>query len=178
LSAADDLRSRYGATPSSDDVRPERSIRLLRVIALVKFAKAALLLAIGLGALGLLDPDVAAQAQQWATAMAMSSDRQLVQRLVAHGMSLPPNRLEELGIGAFLYAGLFGTEGVGLWMGRRWAEYLTVVATGSFVPLEAVELARRVTAVRAGALVLNLAVVAYLIAHLRHNRRPPASAAS
>jgi uncharacterized membrane protein (DUF2068 family) len=157
-------------------VRPERSIRILRLIALLKFAKAALLLAIGLGALRLLDPDMAAQAQQWATAMAMSSDRQLVQRLVAHAVSLPPARLEAVGIGAFLYSALFGTEGVGLWVGRRWAEYLTVVATGSFVPFEAVELARRVTALRAGALVLNLAVVAYLIAHLRRYRPgvPPA----
>jgi uncharacterized membrane protein (DUF2068 family) len=151
-------------------VRSERSIRVLRLIALLKFAKAALLLAIGLGALGLLDPDMAARAQRWATAMAMGSDRQLVQWLVRHAVSLPPARLEELGIGAFLYAGLFGTEGVGLWMGRRWAEYLTIVATGSFIPLEAVELARRVTAVRAGALILNLAVVIYLIAHLRRSR--------
>jgi len=151
-------------------VRPERSIRILRLISLLKFAKATLLLAIGLGTLGLLDPDLAARAQQWASALAMSSDRQLVQRLVAHAVSLPPARLEAFGIGAFFYAGLFGIEGVGLWMGRRWAEYLTVIATGSFVPLEAVELARRVTALRAGALVLNLAVVAYLIAHLRRNR--------
>jgi uncharacterized membrane protein (DUF2068 family) len=103
----------------------------------------------------------------------MSSDRRLVQRFVANALSLPPDRLEALGIGAFLYAGLFATEGVGLWMGRRWAEYLTVVATGSFVPLEVVELARRVTAPRAGALILNLAVVAYLIAHLRRYRKAP-----
>ncbi len=159
---------------------PQRSLRVLRLIALLKFTKAALLLAVGLGALRLLDPDVAVRAQQWAAAVAMSSDRQLVQRLVAHAASLPPARLEALGIGAFLYAGLFGIEGAGLWMGRRWAEYLTVVATASFVPLEALELVRRVTAVRAGALVLNLAVVAYLIAHLRRYRPgvPPGSDAA
>jgi len=147
------------------------SSRILRLIALLKFGKAALLLAVGLGALRLLDPEIATRAQQWASALAMSSDRAVVQRFVARTVSLSPARLETLGIGAFLYACLFATEGVGLWAGRRWAEYLTVIATASFLPFEAFELVRRVTLVRAGALLVNLAVVAYLIAHLRRSRR-------
>ena len=83
---------------------------------------------------------------------------------------LTPERLEALGIGAFLYAALFTTEGIGLWLGKRWAEYLTVIATGSFVPFEVYELARRPGLPRVAALVLNLAVVAYLIHHLRRRR--------
>ena len=69
----------------------------------------------------------------------------------------------------FAYAALFLTEGIGLWRDRRWAEYLTIVATGSLVPLEVFELARKVTAVRIGALVVNLLIVVYLVGRLRRS---------
>ncbi|GAC1513407.1 MAG: hypothetical protein NVS1B3_17830 [Candidatus Dormibacteraceae bacterium] len=67
-----------------------------------------------------------------------------------------------LAIGAIAYALLEGTEGVGLAMRRRWAEYLTVIATGVLIPYELYEVIRHVTLFKAGALVLNLAVVGYL----------------
>ena len=73
-----------------------------------------------------------------------------------------------LGVVALLYATLFAIEGVGLWRERRWAEYLTVIATASFIPFEIVQLARQVSLARSAALGLNLLVVAYLIYRLRH----------
>jgi uncharacterized membrane protein (DUF2068 family) len=65
-------------------------------------------------------------------------------------------------IAAIAYALLEGTEGVGLAMRRRWAEYLTVIATGILIPYEAYEVVHHVTLFRVGALALNLAVVGYL----------------
>jgi uncharacterized membrane protein (DUF2068 family) len=144
-----------------------RKDRGLRLIALFKFAKAVLLIAVGLGALQLLDPDTTARAQRWATALATGSDRRLVQHLLAQVMGLSPSRLEVLALGAFLYAGLFTTEGLGLWLGLRWAEYLTVMATASFVPIEIFEILQRLDLLRVGALAMNLAVVAYLVYRLR-----------
>jgi uncharacterized membrane protein (DUF2068 family) len=67
-----------------------------------------------------------------------------------------------LAIGAIAYALLEGTEGVGLAMRRRWAEYLTVLATGALIPFEAYEVTQHATLFRVGALLLNLAVVGYL----------------
>jgi len=61
------------------------------------------------------------------------------------------------------YALLEGTEAVGLWLGRRWAEYLTFLATVIFVPYEIYELTRSVSALKVLALVINLAIVAYLL---------------
>ena len=55
-----------------------------------------------------------------------------------------------------------GTEGVGLAMRRRWAEYLTVIATGLLIPYEAYEVIHKVTLFKIGALLLNVAVVGYL----------------
>lgn len=63
-----------------------------------------------------------------------------------------------LGYGAVQIA-----EGVGLWLLKRWGEYLAVVATSAFLPIEVYELAHKVTVLRVGALVLNLAAVGYLL---------------
>ena len=72
------------------------------------------------------------------------------------------NHVTVLVIAAIAYALLEGTEGVGLAMRRRWAEYLTVVATGVLIPYEAYEVVHRVALFKVGALLLNVAVVGYL----------------
>ena len=72
------------------------------------------------------------------------------------------NHITVLAIVAIAYALLEGTEGVGLAMRRRWAEYLTVIATGILIPYEAYEVVHRVTLFKVGALLLNVAVVGYL----------------
>ena len=61
-----------------------------------------------------------------------------------------------------LYASLEGAEGVGLAMHKRWAEYLTVVGSGLLIPYEILEVIRHVSLLKVGALLLNVAVVAYL----------------
>jgi len=66
-----------------------------------------------------------------------------------------------------LYAVIQLVEAVGLWLLKRWGEYLTVVATAAFVPLEVYELSHHVTVTRAAALVVNIAAVAYLVASKR-----------
>ncbi|MEV7355825.1 DUF2127 domain-containing protein [Kitasatospora sp. NPDC091276] len=66
--------------------------------------------------------------------------------------------------GALLaYALIEIVEAVGLWLGRRWAEYLTVVATAAFLPLEGYELSEHVSAVKIGTLVLNIAAVLWIM---------------
>jgi len=155
----------------------EQRDRVLRLIALFKFCKAVLLVVVGLGALRLLDPGVAARAQRWMAALASSNDRSAVQHVIASLAGLSPRRLEAVGVGAFLYAVLFTIEGVGLWRGKRWAEYLTVIATLSLVPLEVFELTRAVTPPRLAALVVNLAVVAYLLGRIRRRARATSASA-
>lgn len=68
-------------------------------------------------------------------------------------------------VGAILagYAVLEGVEAFGLWAGRRWAEYLTFVATTLLLVPEGYELTGRVTATKVLTLVINVAVVAYLL---------------
>lgn len=148
----------------------EHPDRMLRLIAVFKFFKATLLVAVGLGALRLLDPEVAARAQRWAAAVAANSDRRIAQQLIGVVSGLNPRHLEALGTGAFLYSTLFITEGIGLWRSKRWAEYLTVVATLSLVPLEVFEIVRRANPAKVMALLVNLVVAGYLIWRLRRSR--------
>ena len=54
-------------------------------------------------------------------------------------------------------------EGIGLWGGWRWAEYLAAVATTLFIPLELYEIIHHATVLKVGALVVNVAAVAYLV---------------
>jgi len=64
---------------------------------------------------------------------------------------------------AIAYCVVEGVEAVGLWLEKRWAEYLTAVATAGFLPFEIHELTKRMTAFRVGALVVNIAVLVYLV---------------
>lgn len=64
---------------------------------------------------------------------------------------------------AFLYGLLDATQAVGLWMRRRWAEYLVLVATSMFLPLEAWEIHEHFTLIKILVLIANLAIIVYLI---------------
>ena len=57
----------------------------------------------------------------------------------------------------FIYAVLDLTEGIGLYLEKTWAEYLTLIITASFLPWEILEIFRRVTVIRVGLLVVNAA---------------------
>ena len=142
--------------------------RILTLIALFKFGKALLLIALGLGALQLIRSDIREQANNMFEALGSSIDVAPILKVLRQIGALAPWRLRLIGGGAFLYAALFVTEGVGLWQQRRWAEYLTVIATASFVPFEVFELVRRLTYPRASALLLNIGVVVYLVWRLNH----------
>jgi uncharacterized membrane protein (DUF2068 family) len=71
--------------------------------------------------------------------------------------------LVELGLGVTAYAVLEAVEMVGLWMAKRCAEYLTFVAITVLVPFEVYELTIGVSAFKVVTLVINLAIVVYLL---------------
>ena len=92
-----------------------------------------------------------------------SASRDVISRELVRLTHLHQHSLAVLAVTATVYAVVEGTEAVGLWFERRWAEYLTALATAGFLPFEVRELIRRVTVIRAGALFINLAVLAWLV---------------
>ncbi len=137
------------------------------MIAVFKFLKAAALIALGVGAFKLLHKDVGGLAEHLAEALRFDPGSRYVVIFLAKVSNLRPDQIKKLGLVSFLYAGLFLAEGTGLWLQRRWGEWLTVMITGSLVPVEMYEIYRRATGVRVGALIVNVAIVAYLIYKIR-----------
>ena len=88
-------------------------------------------------------------------------------RQLEHLLNLDVGTVKVVLLVAALYAAVEWTEAVGLWRERRWAEYLTVLATAGFLPLEIRELLHRVTALRVLALVVNVALLVWLVRNKR-----------
>lgn len=90
-----------------------------------------------------------------------------IQKLIAKARAISPNRYTVFGAIAIAYAGLEGAEAYGLWRRRVWGEYLTVIATSLLFIPEIWELTKTVTPLKVGALIANVAIVAYLVYRLR-----------
>jgi uncharacterized membrane protein (DUF2068 family) len=148
-----------------------RRPRMLALIAAFRLSKALVLVAVALGALRLLDHSAASRAHEWLAALPFVAHHPAVERAASRVTSATPAHLEIAASVGLAYAALFAVEAVGLWLQRVWAEYLTIVATTSFIPFEVYELTRRFTPIRLGALVANVGIVGYLLARRWQARR-------
>ncbi len=141
----------------------------LRLIAAFKLLKGLALVVLGIGALKLLHKDVAAVIEHWISIFRVDPHNHFMDLLLAKLSILDDRRLKEFSVGTFAYSAIFFTEGIGLALEKRWAEYFTIITTSSLLPLEVYELAKRVSMGRGIALLINLAVVVYLIFELRRH---------
>src|ERR1700730_2177317 len=144
--------------------------RFLRLIALFKLVKAALLIAVGVGALKLLHKDVAGAVEHWVELLRLDPNNQYIDIALEKASNLTPDKIKELGLGSMIYAGLFLTEGIGLWFDKRWAEWLTVIITSSLIPIEIYKIYHQPTSVKIAVLLINIAIVAYLLYRIRDKR--------
>jgi uncharacterized membrane protein (DUF2068 family) len=144
----------------------------LLAIAIFKFVKGAVLLALTCGAMSLFHKDVAAVVEHWLDQLRIDPDNRYIGALLAKLDLVHTKELKQLSALGAGYSALFLTEGTGLLFRQRWAEWLTIVATTSFIPLEVYELVKEFTAVRLLLLVGNCAIVSYLVYHVRqkHSR--------
>ncbi len=146
--------------------------RGLQLIAAFKLLKSFALLAVGIGALKLLHTDVAALVEHWVGVFQVDPHNHFIHKLLEKLSILDERRLKELSVGTFIYAAIFFTEGIGLALRKRWAEYFTIIVTSSLLPLEVYVLAKHASIGEVLALLINLTVVAYLVRELRRTRDP------
>jgi uncharacterized membrane protein (DUF2068 family) len=140
---------------------------LLRVIAVFKFLKAAFLIALSVGVFRGMHQDIGIRLEHWVRAMHLDPGNRHIEMFLARVSNLSPTQVKRLGLVGLLYAGLFLVEGTGLWLQRRWGEWATVVITGLLIPVEVYEIFRHPTIVKILVLLVNVAVVAYLIYRIR-----------
>ena len=150
-----------------------RSTTMLRLIAAFKIVKGLVLLAAGSGILRLLHRDGAADLFAWADLLHIDPDDRHLGRLLEKVSALDERTLTRISVGMLVYAMVLLIEGIGLMLAKRWAEYVTVIVTASFIPLEIYELARHVTATRMLVLGINVAIVVYLARRLTQGDERP-----
>jgi uncharacterized membrane protein (DUF2068 family) len=144
--------------------------RLIRLIAIFKLFKAGLLIAFGVGAFRLIHRDLGGVLDHWIRALRFDPGQHYLDIALAKASDVTPDQIRKIGVGSFIYAALFLTEGTGLWLRKRWAEWLTVIITSSLVPVEIYEIHRHPGWVKVVVLALNVAIVVYLIYHMRSRK--------
>ncbi len=152
----------------SEQPRPDP---LLRLIALFKLAKSLLFICAGFGFLHFLNKDVEARLVVLMNSLHVDSDNHLAKWCLTEAGLLTNSRIEVLSAIAFFYGILFGIEGTGLFLRKRWAEWFVVIMTGSLLPLEAYEIIHKVTLAKIALTVGNLIILGYLIQVIRRKKK-------
>ena len=135
----------------------------LILIAVFKLGQALLFASIGVGALKLLHKDIGDVLERVAYHMRFNPESRFVNFLLEKASLIDDRLLRRIGAVVFIYAGLDLVEGIGLYLEKAWAEYLTLLITASFLPWEVFEIFRRLTLVRFGLLTVNVLVFLYLL---------------
>ena len=141
----------------------------LAVIAVFKIVKGLLLLLVGLGLLQLMHAEIATLFSQLIEALHLNADSRIIHALVLNVDALQPHTVLVAGLVSLGYAGMLLLEGIGLWLERSWAAYLTVISTSLLLPFELYEVIAQVSLLRVGVLILNLVIVLYLVVQLKHH---------
>ncbi|HVC01928.1 MAG TPA: DUF2127 domain-containing protein [Steroidobacteraceae bacterium] len=153
-------------SPPAPGTPPPR-FGVLRAIAVYKIAKVALLITAAYGEHRLRDASVVAGLLAWASTLPFGREHTAVVAALAWFSGLSAARVQALHYVTIAYAVVFSIEGIGLWLRRRWAEWLTIVITGSLVPFELWRIALQPGLGKTLVLALNVAIVGYLIRQLR-----------
>jgi uncharacterized membrane protein (DUF2068 family) len=145
----------------------------VRVVALFEGLKGVLVLVAGVGLLRLVHHDLQAIAERVVRLSHLNPARHYPRIFIDLASRTTDARLKLLAAMAFVYAMVRLVEAYGLWTTRVWAEWFAIVSGAAFLPLETLELWRRATWTRGAVLLINLALVAYLISVRLSRRETP-----
>ncbi len=146
--------------------------RVLVLIAVYKGLQALFFVALGIGAMHLLHKDIDDVISQIGDLLRFNPESKFVNFLYDRAPLINDPLLRRIGALAFCYAGVSLVEGIGLYLEKAWAEYLTLAITASFLPWEVFEIFHHLTWVRVGLLVANVLVFIYLLKIVVSRRKP------
>ena len=129
----------------------------------MKLGKALLLTGLAFGIFRSINQDMADTVRRITLHLRIDPENSFIRLLLEKIANIDPHTLRTIGLVTFVYAGLLYVEGVGLWLNQAWAEYLLIVATASFVPWEAKALIVNFSWERLVLILLNLAVLLYVV---------------
>jgi uncharacterized membrane protein (DUF2068 family) len=135
----------------------------LRIIAAAKIVKGVILLGLSLGVFDLIHKDLTAIALHVVQIAKISPENRYVALMLGKLGLVDPRTLVRLGELSALYASILLIEGLGLWFGAAWAEYVVVISSGIFVPEECLATAHHFTWFRVSILLINAAILVYVV---------------
>ncbi len=150
----------------------------IRLVAFFEGLKGLVVLLAGTGLLSLVHKDLHALALSLVEHAHLNPASKYPQIFLEAASNLQESRLLLLAFGALLYAALRFAEAYGLYFRRAWAEVLAAFSGAVYLPFEVLELVRSPTALHAGLLLANLAVVAVMGLALLRRRRQAADRAA
>ncbi len=148
----------------------------LLLVGLFKMSKAVFFTAVGAGALNLVHRNVGDLAMRIIEVLHRDPDGRFAKLLMDKADLIGGHQLRQGALLSFLYAGLCVVEGTGLMMKKGWAEYFTVILTAGAMPVETYELWQRFEWFKVGLLLINVAVLLYLLWVLKRKRVREAAA--
>ncbi len=143
----------------------------LRLIGAFKFVSGVLLVALGIGVFRGSRDGLGEEVEHLVAVLKLDPGNRSIHTAIEKISGISPKQLRAIGVGTFLYALIYLAEGGGLLLGKLWAEYFTVLATGLFIPLEIYEVATRPSLVKIAVLVINILCVIYVANQLRRRLR-------
>ncbi len=138
-----------------------------RVIGTMKLASGLAALAFGLGILHVFGHDPGPRLERAVSHLGLDPHNDIIHSVISRLTGIDRTRLRTVEAGTFLYALLHLIEGIGLILERDWAGYLVVIVSSSLIPFEIYEILKNTNALRITLLIVNVAIVIYLIANLR-----------
>lgn len=157
-------------TISKPESKPKAKFRdPLVIIGAFKLLKALSLVALAFGLFKLMHGDRELNLTHIVEHLRLDPHSEHLHHLIEKLTGVSAGKLKLIGVGTLVYAALYATEGVGLVLKKKWAEYLTTIGTTLLVPVEVYEMFHHFTVLRLVVLVLNLAIVAYLVYRLRRD---------
>ena len=145
--------------------------KALLALALFKWFKGLVLFLVGVGFLKLMHHDVEAYFENLLNQFRVDPNNRYLVALLTKLDLLDDKKIRALSGLTFAYSALFLVEGTGLFFEKRWAEYLTIIATVSFIPVEIYELLKTPSALKWAALVINVAIAVFLVVKVRASKR-------
>jgi uncharacterized membrane protein (DUF2068 family) len=141
----------------------------VRAIAFFEALKGTLVVVAGFGLLALVHRDLEDLAERLVRHSHLNPASHYPRVFIEAAARTSDSRLRTLAALAFAYSTVRFVEAYGLWKMRAWAEWFAIVSGCIYLPVEAYELIEKPTLVRAGVLIMNALIVAYLL-YVRFSR--------
>ena len=158
-------------TPVKNRTHISASEQWIIAIGVWKLLETLLFIFLGVGAAKLIHKDLVDVVTRFFIDLRFDPEGRFVNLVLDRVASIDPHRLKQISIAIFAGAALHFIEGIGLVLRKVWAEYVTLIITASFLPWELIEIIRHVTWIKIVLMLLNLAVLIYLVFYVQMSVR-------